>query len=184
MVAVLGFGLSSSDSVWSLIRTKGIRPGEAPSSRGVRPDRPHGRKESPQSVRFLGASSKALSITLADGEDDSVILSVEYDCPFETGELTPFFVRDHMRQDADITCKPRSSRVSVGQGKATFHVTGRDGRTDWLLVRLKSTGPKCRQVEGNIPRGFFSVSEIGEYMVDGCVLWRIQKYQKVWPSGA
>lgn len=183
MLAVLGFGLSGCFVTGIRPEFTGIRPDDPDSSRESPEELPEEPPEElPEGLKFLGDSSKALTITTEDEGEDSVVLSVAYDCPFRTGEITPFFLPNHVSQGASMTYKPKSSRASKGRGKTTFRVTGKGGRTDWLLVRLKSATAKCRQASGRIPRGFFDVKDLGEYMVDGCVIWRIQKLQKVWPA--
>jgi hypothetical protein len=105
---------------------------------------------------------------------------VEYDCPFDDGEVKIYFRRDDNSEGATITVTPQRYLVSKGKGSVTFYVKGKEGETQWLLVGIRSTAADCvyKPWEFVDWRDFRKSDR--EYYSRGCALCRVISYVKKW----
>jgi hypothetical protein len=183
MLAILGIGLSGCstdprDKLLRFSRVGGIMPDDPEPGRQPMPLPDSKDREQPGSER--------LKVRVVYEGRSVVDVKVDYECPFDYGEIMALFGRGQGPLRARVKCKPALDIVSKGNGEITFTAEGKGGATEWLLVRLLNATEKCKKAlekpstvsDFILPSGF----EPGEYFIGNCAIYTIVKFHKVWPT--
>ncbi|MEW6111766.1 MAG: hypothetical protein AB1664_06530 [Thermodesulfobacteriota bacterium] len=184
MLAVLTFPISARG--WEF-RMEGIRPDTERSKQGIRPEYPQRPAIGFTAVRVLPLFER-LRVEVADIRDNAITVKVDYNCPFDSGELIVILGVDTIVQKARVTCQPSLTIVRKGKGEEVFSVEAKGGATEWILVRLLNATEEPRKVlpdplslTNNISRTLRGIQP-GEYIVCDLAIYRITRFRKVWPS--
>jgi len=127
-----------------------------------------------------------LKVDVANSGKYAAAATVDYECPFEDGEIVATFGPGPDSKGARVACNPLITLVSKGKGKIVFTGEGKGGKTEWLLVRLLNAAKQCeaRYSAPFTPDDLKLIAALqpGEYKVDDCAIYRIAKFHKVWPA--
>jgi hypothetical protein len=146
------------------------------------------RGDFPQRPRILHFPMKVdprnacLKIEVVSEEDNAVDVEVTYHCPYSTGELSIFFIRDNTDKKLGITYFTEKSQIVSGDGAKRFRCELAGVVTDWLIVRLRKNVDNRRDFLKFYVGWRMSNSPEGEYSVDEPALFRIMKFRKEWSN--
>jgi hypothetical protein len=146
---------------------------------GVCRDFPYGVRVPPEHER--------LNVEIVEQGENAVTVKCNYDCPFDSAELRLIFGRDLRRPNAVVTCRPDRTAASIGAGEAVFSVEGKGGTTCELLLRMNRSTKECEEVARNHTTHTDLEANLwqfrpGEYVVGDCVIYKLLKFWKIWPS--
>jgi hypothetical protein len=179
MVALLALPLSSE--AWQFQMT------------GSRPDTPPPRPTRPipgmANIVVPPRPRERLKVTISDQGKNTAIVKVNYDCPYDTGEIMIVCGCDRGGPRASVTCHPERAPVSKGAGEAVFSVEGKGGITQGILVRLRDTSAPAqskRTLADHMTPAELQAAlpdfRPGEYEADSCTIYKIVEFRKMWPS--
>jgi len=136
--------------------------------------------DTPYTYSRLHSKPGRLNVSVSQETNWSMIVNVNYDCPFDSGELKICFRRDDNSEGAAITVVLRQCPVSKGKGSACFFVKGKDGETQWLLVGIRSTTADCVNAPWEFVDWRDHRENNREYYSRGCALCRVVSFVKKW----
>jgi hypothetical protein len=117
---------------------------------------------------------------------NAVMVKVNYDCPFESGEVTVLCGRDRNATEAQLITQPERIPVLKGTGEATFSIMGKGGTSRGLLVRLLNTTEQCdKESRDQMTPGVTAIPSFrpGEYVVRmtyNRAFFKIVEFRTVW----
>ena len=145
---------------------------------GTRPDDP--RIPGARTIDIIRSAYDLLRINPVEKGPNRVDVVVDYECPFDNGEITISFHKDAVLDVSKIEYRPQVIPVSKGKGQITFHATGTTGDTRWLYaLLLNSSRQHARAWQWHASSVNY---EPGEYLVEEVLILRLIEYQKTWSA--
>ncbi|MBI5572699.1 MAG: hypothetical protein HY914_22335 [Desulfomonile tiedjei] len=152
---------------------------------GITPDmKPIGPGEGPP-FRVSGTKvpqgSEQLAVTPIEKSPDAVDVSVGFDGPFDSGEISISFRYNNGQRALDITCESTMLLVGKGRRDVTFHAIGPSGETRWIQAELANRGEKREPAAdpGPLNRNEY---QAGEFVVEDRLITHIIEVRKTWKA--
>jgi hypothetical protein len=183
MLALIGLGLpgcSSETTEPQRMQIKVTLPDDERYLRvtGTRPDDP--RIPGARTIDIIRSAYDLLRINPVEKGPNRVDVVVDYECPFDNGEITISFHKDAVLDVSKIEYRPQVIPVSKGKGEVTFRATGTSEDTRWLYaLLLNSSRQHARAWQWHASSVNY---QPGEYLVEDCLILRLIEFQKAWSA--
>jgi hypothetical protein len=177
MVAMLGVGAAGCST-------------EEPSPQyhhfgGIRPEFEKGYPRMLPNSERVRPENEQLKPVVEDLGTNTVTVKVNYNCPFEYGELSLVFGSHLDAPEGMVTCNPALAILRKGKGEKIFSAEGKEGTSRWLIVRLINANEQGRMLY-KATRAYFKRALLGfqpgEYQVGNWAIYKVVEFHKVWLS--